>query len=209
MREKSRYTLQRTMIIYFLLIGFASCMVGIEFLVDFHSGYHEAGFNENADRQSQDQDMNTVFAFFDRMRKKAVVMVAIIMVVTLIVLTMFIKNISEPLQHMIDKSRNILSGDLSRTIKIQSDNELSELGTIINEMSINLQEILLLSRGLCTAGQSLTHETIQQLQRGPLDAQDQIRIIDIIQRLDGEFNSMNQVIENFNFYTGETQPHAG
>jgi methyl-accepting chemotaxis protein len=207
MHEKSRYTLQRTMIIYFLLIGFASCMVGIEFLVDFHTSYNEAEFRASGGQTVQDQEK--VFAFFDRMRKKAVVMVAIIMVVTLIVLTMFIKNISEPLQHMIDKSRKILSGDLSRTIKIQSDNELSELGTIINEMSCNLQEILMLSRGLCAAGQSLTNETIQQLQKGPLEGYDRTRILDIVQRLDGEFASMNQIIDYFNFYTGETEHHAG
>ena len=195
------------MIIYFLLIGFASCMVGIEFLVDFHTGYNEAEIRADAGQNVYDQDK--VFAFFDRMRKKAVVMVAIIMVVTLIVLTMFIKNISEPLQHMIDKSRKILSGDLSRTIKIQSDNELAELGTIINEMSCNLQEILMLSQGLCTAGQSLTDETIRQLQKGTLKANDQTRIIDTVQRLNSEFASMNQVIEYFNYYTGEAQHHAG
>lgn len=136
-------------------------------------------------------------------------MVAIIMVVTLIVLTMFIKNISEPLQHMIDKSRKILSGDLSRTVKIQSGNELAELGTIINEMSSNLQEILLLSRRLCTAGQSLTAETMQQLQMGPLDSQGKTRVADNVERLIAEFASMNQVIDYFNFYTGEIQHHAG
>jgi hypothetical protein len=32
MNKKSRYTLQRTMIIYFLLIGFASVMVGIHLI---------------------------------------------------------------------------------------------------------------------------------------------------------------------------------
>lgn len=207
MRERSRYTLQRTMIIYFLLIGFASGMVGVEFLVDFHSGYNEAEFRASVGRHSQDQEK--VFAFFDRMRNKAVVMVAIMMVVTLIVLTMFIKNISEPLQHMIDKSRKILSGDLSRTVKIQSDNELAELSTIINEMSSNLQEILLLSRGLCNAGQRLTAETMLQLQKGPLDAQGQTRVADNVERLIAEFTSMDQVIDYFNFYTGEIQHHAG
>ncbi len=207
MHEKSRYTLQRTMIIYFLLIGFASCLVGIEFLVDFNTGYNKAEFRSN-DSQNVQAPVK-VFAFFDRMRKKAVVMVAIIMVVTLIVLTMFIKNISEPLQHMIDKSRKILSGDLSRTIKIQSDNELSELGSIINEMSCNLQEILLLSRGMCTAGQSLTGETMRQLQKEPLESQDQTRLVELIGRLNSEFASMNQVIDYFNFYTGETENHAG
>jgi methyl-accepting chemotaxis protein len=207
MHAKSRYTLQRTMILYFLLIGIASCMVGIEFLVDFNTEYDKIELREGSSPNTQDQD--AVLAFFDLMRKKAVVMVVIIMVVTLIVLTMFIKNISEPLQHMIDNTHKILSGDLSRTIKIQSDNELSKLGNIINDLSSNLQEILLLSRGLCTAGQNLIDETMQQLQKGPLDSQDQARVSDIVQRLSSEFASMNQAIDYFNFYTGENQNHAG
>ncbi len=36
MQTKAKHSLQRTMIIYFLLIGFASLLVGIEFIVDTH-----------------------------------------------------------------------------------------------------------------------------------------------------------------------------
>ncbi len=207
MIKKSRYTLQRTMIIYFLLIASASCMVGIEFLIDFNTGYIKTEISENAGRNLQDQQ--TLFAYFDRMRKKALVMIAIIMVVTLIVLTMFIKNISEPLQHMIDYAHKISSGDLSRTIHIQSGNELSELGNTINSMSSNLQEILLLSRGLCVNGQHLVDEAIEQLQQKPINDHDIAHIRDIIERLSGEFASMKQIIVYFNFYTGENHHHAG
>ena len=207
MREKSKYTLQRTMIFYFLLIGFASCMVGIEFLVDFDKGHMETRISESAGQPMQDQ--NALFAPFDRMRKKALVMVAIILVVTLIVLTMFIKNISGPLQHMIDIAHKISTGDLSRTIKIQSDNELAELGDIINGMSSNLQEILLFSKGLCTNGQNLVDEAMRQLQNGPIDAHGQTRIGDIIQRLNDEFGSLKEIMVCFNFYTGDNKHHAG
>lgn len=36
MQTKAKHSLQRTMIIYFLLIGFASLLVGVEFIVDTH-----------------------------------------------------------------------------------------------------------------------------------------------------------------------------
>ncbi len=206
MVKKSRYTLQRTMIIYFLLIAFASCMVGIEFLIDFNTSYIKTEIIESSGQNSQDQ--HSLFAYFDRMRKKALVMIAIIMVVTLIVLTMFIKNISEPLQHMIDYAHKISSGDLSRTIKIQSGNELSELGNVINSMSTNLQEVLLLSKGLCGNGQTLVDEAMQQLQKEPLEKYNLTRIGDILERLKSEFASMNQIIVYFNFYTGKNQHHA-
>lgn len=207
MRAKHKYTLQRTMILYFLLIGFASCMVGIEFMFDFNTGRIESKSTQSTIQHGQDS--NDVAASFDRMRKKALVMVAIILVVTIIVMTMFIKNISEPLQHMINLAHEISSGDLSRTITIQSDNELSELGNIINEMSSNLQEILLLTRGICAEGQGLVDDAAEQLKSGPLDSDGQTKIEDIIQRLGGEFASLNEMAVFFNYYRGDIRNDVG
>jgi methyl-accepting chemotaxis protein len=194
------------MILYFLLIGFAACMVGIEFLVDFNTGNIETEIRGSSGENPHDQ--NALFASFERMQKKALVMVATILVVTLIVLTMFIKNISEPLQHMIHLAQEISTGDLSRTINIQADNELSDLSNLINGMSSNLQEILLLSRGVCANGQSLIDEAMQQVQNVPNDSQNQTGIGETLQRLSGEFALLNQFIVNFNFYTWDKQHHA-
>jgi len=36
MNAKSKYSLQRTMVIYFLLIGFAALFVGVEFIAETH-----------------------------------------------------------------------------------------------------------------------------------------------------------------------------
>ena len=57
MATKSRYTLQRTMIIYFLLIGFASMLVGIEFWADFHSGALKSEIWQNLSQYDHDQIM--------------------------------------------------------------------------------------------------------------------------------------------------------
>ena len=102
MKAKSRYSLQRTMIIYFLLIGFASLLVGVEFLADFQSGALKQQLWENINNPRTEQlDREVIFAPIDRLRSKAILMVGIVMFVMVIVLTMFIKNITEPLQHMI------------------------------------------------------------------------------------------------------------
>ena len=108
MASKSHYSLQRTMIIYFLLIGFASMLVGIEFLAEFHGGSLGTEIWNRIDQGGASAaNKEMVLAPIERLRSKAILMVAIIMLVMLIVLTMFIKNITEPLQHMIDKSQKI------------------------------------------------------------------------------------------------------
>ena len=127
--------------------------MGVEFLIDTHGPELKEKLFSNFEKNSRNQmEIDQVFVPVDTLKNKALLMIAIILGVMIIVLTMFIKNITEPLQHMIESAKDISKGDLSQTIKIQSSNELAELGNVINEMSSNLQEILLLSESMCSAG---------------------------------------------------------
>lgn len=202
MSKKSRYTLQRTMIIYFLLIGFACIMVSVEFLVDFHRGDLKTEIWENIRHYGHDpQHQEEIFAPIDRMRSKAMLMVGIILLVMVIVLTMFIKNITEPLQHMIELSRKVSSGDLGQTIKIQANNELAELGGVINEMASNLQEITLLSRRMCAGGRQFVDEALGKLSERPLDDEQAAQLEAAVKRLGGDLEMLDQVLAYFRFYT--------
>ncbi|MEJ2154675.1 MAG: HAMP domain-containing protein [Desulfobacteraceae bacterium] len=202
MGAKSRYSLQRTMIIYFLLIGFASVLVGIEFLADFHGGALKDEIWETINRAGdQPIDQKEIFAPIDRMRSKAILMVGIIMVVMLIVLTMFIKHITEPLQHMIGLSEKISAGDLSQTIRIDADNELAQLGHVINEMASNLQEIILLSQGLCDNGDHHIDNALQQLDLKSLDAYQLDGVRQSIHRMKLELDTLREFVACFKFYS--------
>jgi len=182
MGAKSRYSLQRTMIIYFLLIGFASMLVGIEFLADFHGGDLKDEIWENINRTGgQPIDQKELFAPIDRMRSKAILMVGIIMVVMLIVLTMFIKHITEPLQHMIGLSEKIS----------------------INEMASNLQEIILLSQGLCDNGQRYIDHALSQLNQKTPDARHLEKIHGSVQGLNAELDNLREFVACFKFYSVE------
>jgi HAMP domain-containing protein len=210
MGSKSRYTLQRTMIIYFLLIGFASILVGIEFWADFHSGSLKSEIWQNISRFEHKQiSQEAVFAPIDRLRSKAILMVAIIMVVMLIVLTMFIKNITEPLQHMIQLSQKISAGDLSQTIRIEANNELADLGLVINEMASNLQEIILLSQRMCANGMIHVDQALGQLAKISTDIRSVEDVRTVIRSLKDELSTLGEVIAYFNFYTFDQKHDAG
>lgn len=210
MKKRSGYSLQRTMIIYFLLIGFAAAMVGVEFLVDFHRGALKTEIWDNIQLYGLDaQHQEAIFAPIDRMRSKALLMVVIILMVSLIVLIMFIKYITEPLQHMIELSRKISGGDLSRTIRIHSDNELAELGEVINEMASNLQEIILLSQGTCANGRALTGQARQALTMEMAEEERLRRFAEVIDRLEQELAMLEEVITYFRFFSVEGRHVAG
>ncbi len=204
MKSRFKYSLQRTMIIYFLLIGVASLLVGFEFIIDTHREELSKELLSSIGKYSNNEiKADQVLQPVARLRNKAILMVAIIMFVMVVVLTMFIKNITDPLQHMIETSREISRGDLSCTINICSNNELAELGSVINEMSSNLQEIILLSKNLCSSGNDFAGNILAILKNRNLRSEDIIRIKEETTCFKTELESLNQVVDDFNFYTVE------
>jgi len=192
------------MIIYFLLIGFASLLVGVEFIVDTQSGALKETLLDNFSQYANGEiSADAVFTPIVILRNKAILMVAIILVVMIIILTMFIKNITEPLQHMIEVSRKISKGDLSQTVSIGSQNELAQLGNVINEMSSNLQEITLLSQNLCESGLAFTMQATNLLNEPGIDANSVAQLKEEIVLLESEICMLTDVITYFNFYTVE------
>ena len=148
-------------------------------------------------------EIDDALAPIEKLRNKALLMIGIIMVVMIIVLTMFIKNITEPLQHMIERSKEISKGDLSQTIRIQSNNELAELGNVINEMASNLQEIIMLSRNMCSAGNEYIRKTSSILNHRKLSRDNIDKIGKEVLYLKGEVELLSEFIDYFNFYTIE------
>jgi len=203
MKQEARYSLQRTMIIYFLLIGFASLLVGLEFVADTDAPLLRETLLQNVDAYLNGaMPRDAVFLPIDRLRGKAILMLGIILVVAVIVLTMFIKNITEPLQHMIEVSKNISTGDLSQTIRIHSANELAELGSVINEMSSNLQEIILMSRRMCQSGEAIVSE-IRRIAEDPGCREVFAPLIPELDNLKQDVDTLGDFTTFFKFYTHE------
>ena len=123
--------------------------------------------------------------------------------------TMFIKTITEPLQHMVEVSKAISAGDLSRTTGVESKNELSQLSAAIDDMSTNLQEIIMLSRSVCDSAGRVTSNTMglmrkERLTPGASDAMEQQ-----LTRLESELVMLGQVIDFFKLYSVDDQPWPG
>lgn len=193
-------SLNRTMIIYFLLIGFASCLIAGEFIFDVHSKELRSELIRNFERlQAGETQPDTAFQPIQALRNKALLMVGLFLVVVLILLTMFIKNITEPLQHMIEVSKLIAAGDLSQTVTIRAKNELAEMGATINELTSNLQEMILLSRDICTAVNEFTHE-ISGLSTSALGREETADLQHKVQLLNSKTGLMNEIIVHCKFY---------
>lgn len=200
----AKYSLQRTMIIYFLLIGFASLLVGVEFVFDMQRPALKNNLINNFEKYSRNEIViEEVFQPLEKMRDKATLMIAIIMVVMVIVLTMFMKNITEPLQYMIDMSKKISKGDLRQQINIHSNNELAELGNVINDLSSNLQEAMLLSQKISTGvgrNIALLSELLEQEEMHPDDRDKAKQELHLLQH---ELDLLDELVSYFDFYAVE------
>jgi len=200
-----RYTLQRTMIIYFLLIGFAALLLGVEFT---RETYNRNLAGPVLETTSGPAATPTVSRAIEHLRHKAILMICIIMFVVVIVLMMFIKNITGPLQHMIEKSNEISRGDLSQTIEIEANNELADLGNVINEMSSNLQEIIHFSLNTCLSGRRLIDEANTLLAEDPPKGKRLEELRDKLSELDDELAVFKNIVDCFKFYSIDENPHG-
>ena len=208
MKSSSIYSLQRTMIIYFLLIGFASLLVGVEFLAETQGAKLReellSNFKQYSDKKISE---DALFQPIDRLRNKAILMIVVVLCVVIVVLTMFIKNITEPLQHMIELAQDISKGDLSQTIEIKSNNELAKLGNVINEMSSNLQEITLLSKNLCQSGDDFVTQVGTILKKPAIGRKEVESLNMCLNNFNSDFKMMENVINCFNFYSLKRRPN--
>jgi methyl-accepting chemotaxis protein len=202
MNTPNSYSLQRTMIIYILLIGFAALLVSSEFVLDTHSTALKQELTQNFQRYvSGDLSQDQVYDPLVRIRNKAIMMVGVILVVVVIVLTMFIKTITEPLQHMVEVSKAISAGDLSRTTRVETKNELSQLSAGIDDMSTNLQEIIMLSQSVCDSAGRVTANTTGLMRKEQLTPGDSEAMKHQLSRLQSELAMLKQVIEFFKLYS--------
>jgi methyl-accepting chemotaxis protein len=201
MQIKYKGSLQRTMIIYFLMISFASFLIVGEFIFDFHGNALRSELTQNFERLSRgEMQPDAAFQPIQSLRDKSILMVALFLVVVLILLTMFIRNITDPLQHMIKVSKLIAAGDLSQTVSIRANNELAEMGNTVNELTSDLQEMLLLSKDLCASVDKFTDEISPVVDSREIDqtkAEDLHHKIDL---LNSKTKLMKHIILHCKFY---------
>ena len=204
MNAQNSYSIQRTMIIYILLIGFAALLVSSEFVMETTL---KQELTHNFQRYTSGElAQDQVYEPLVRIRNKAMMMVGVILAVVVIVLTMFIKTITEPLQHMVEVSKAISAGDLSRTTGVETKNELSQLSSGIDDMSTNLQEIIMLSRSVCDSAGRVTANTMGLMRKEQMSSGGAEAMQHQLSRLVSELAMLKQVIEFFKLYSVEDQP---
>jgi len=143
MNTPKKTSLRKRMIFYFLLIAIANVFVAGEFLWEIKSErYRERVTREVMLIKEGKQPVEHIYTALDSLASKFIVMILILILVSAVVLFMFVWQIASPMQYMIDQAGKMAEGDLSIRIDIKSEDEIAILGNLINDLSINLQEVV-------------------------------------------------------------------
>ena len=178
---------------YFLLIAIAAMMIGIEFYFEMgRPGLQQEICSDPTAVSSEitgstDGEVTT----FSNLRNKIVIMFGVLTVVVVIVMMMFVKNITRPLQRTLNTAKLINDGDLSQVINIESNDEVGQLGVVINELTSNFQEIASSTSVMINAIESRLDELSTELNdRAP----DSIKQIVLIRQ---ELDALRTFIDSF------------
>ena len=126
---------------YFTLIVLAASIIAIEFFIEINT----PDLVSQICASTADRIINSLPPALIDLRNKIVIMLGILTLVVAIVMMMFIKNISMPLKKMAASAEKINDGDLTEIINIETKDEIGMVGTAINELTSNLQEVAALT----------------------------------------------------------------
>ncbi len=146
MKIEKRKSLLRRMLFYFLLISIAVLFISSEMIYQlnkssFKNMYVEVLKNYKANKITLKEAFKPIYFILRKMIAGLVILVVLVS----IVLYMFVKDIALPIQYIVETAKKISAGDLSQTVRVKGEDELTMLGDIINELTSNLQELIMLS----------------------------------------------------------------
>ncbi len=96
-----------------------------------------------AERENKPVDMSGIEDYLNNRRRRTVAVSIAGFLLVMGVAAAFIRNVVLPLNEIARATKKITDGDLTVTVPVKTEDEIGEIGNRINDLSANLQEILL------------------------------------------------------------------
>lgn len=153
-KEKSR--LKKKLTLYFILIAIVSISVSVEMIFEFSSAKFRNDIKDNLIIEVQSGVPASYIQKLDSERLNASInnsisdlrnrMVLLLLVVCASIIgafIMFARDIVSPMDSIVEATKKIADGDLTVTVPVMSDDEIGQIATLINDMNINLQDMIM------------------------------------------------------------------
>jgi methyl-accepting chemotaxis protein len=198
---------RRRLLIYFYLVVFLSLAVGVELVFEIGSRRVAHQISESITSQLNKAqrsqfEMERVTKVLQRLQYRLVLIIAIVFILVIATMILFIRNIVEPLDMMAKAAARIADGHLNETVPIRNNDEIGEIGELINDLAINLQEILLHTWN--SADQNITlldnMYTIICAQKESCKSRQLEEDIEFVRQ---DIESLKEMVKAFDFYNVE------
>jgi len=152
-REKSR--LKKKLTLYFILIAIVSISVSIEMIFEFSSAKFRNDIRENLIIEVQNgvpasyiQKLNVdrlndaINDPISDLRNRMILLLFVVCASIIGAFIMFAKDIVSPMDGIVEAIKKIVDGDLTITVPVITDDEIGQIATLINDMNLNLQNMI-------------------------------------------------------------------
>lgn len=153
-KEKSR--LKQKLTLYFILIAIVSISVSVEMIFEFSSAKFRNDIRSNLIIEVQNgipasyvqkldiERLNSAINDpISDLRNRMILLLLVICASIVGAFVMFAKDIVSPMDSIVEATKRIAEGDLTVTVPVMSDDEIGQIATLINDMNINLQDMIM------------------------------------------------------------------
>jgi len=205
LKKKSSETgssLRKKMIFYFLLIAIANIFVAGEILWEIKSSAYKQMVTSKVEQiKAGEKPVEDIHEIFSHLTQKFAIMILILIIVSAVVLFMFVWQIASPIQYMIDQAEKMADGNLSIRIEIKKEDEIAILGRLINDLSINLQEVLAQLERIVFEERTILNTFNDDMEERPIKLS---TVKTHIQSLEGTVKKLEMLKDAFVLYTIES-----
>ena len=140
--------LRKRLLIYFALVVFVTFSVGAQLLYEVGSrrlnNQIAASVVDQLSEHEKDRfDIAKVSDVLKKLQYRMILIMAIVMICVIVTMLVFTRNIIEPLDLIGKAAKKIADGHLDETVPVRNQDEIGNIGELINDLAANLQEILL------------------------------------------------------------------
>lgn len=152
--EMSR--LRKKLLLYFILIAIVSISVSAEIILEVSTSSFKEKVEANVYMQlekripageieslKKDLDFDSVLAPLFELRNRMILFLLVVSVSIFVAFVLFTRDIISPMDGMVDATKRIAEGDLTVTVPVVSEDEIGQVGRLINDMNVNLQDMIM------------------------------------------------------------------
>lgn len=194
--------MKKKLLIYFLMISFISLVVGLEMIWEVGEPKQIERISNAMVEQFPGIEINAYQSekIFEPIKVLQLRMLGLLLIVgacIAVTLGVFIKKIANPLDEMIIAAKQVRDGNLSVTVPVVSKDEIGQLGDIFNDLSVNLQEVLLF---VAAVDSDLT-DIINEIHKNrPVESEENKKLNEQIDLMSTKLDEIKDMVQSFNYY---------